>query len=663
MSNNNNNNNNNPSDNNNNNNNNNKSPATPDGKNSQQDDSWKGLVDNSVFNAMNFTLIKAVLLRTKWECILGSLRSNPQSSRSQSYSEYSDLTEPSPTKKAKVDDAEGLTANDAVQPLQPDWKGEKEEEAVKNVVEKWKELLSPRKEKHDSQDTFEDSQYSATSVSESVSSSYAKQDNKLRFKTDCTHDKQLEFLKLRRSEGKVTKKLQKEAANLCVDWQKTPDRKKAPLSATFEECLTQPFVNSLISAALPHLQSYAKPKLKQVATELQYYCETQHSAQAGLSRLPDGLLYITGEGSDDPKLTEEAQRIGALMSVECKTDLQPNKPLCEALREVERDAAEKAKLENILQPETMCGLTSDGVSWQFHFFSWEVDAFLPDINFKRESSTIFFLENDLEMIAEWLVFSLMRSLKTHKKIGLKVDIPVGKATMTKVFVSNPKRLRPQVFKASEKDRDLVIKFFGINKGQIKDAVHQELADRLMMERKYLEDLHDVPSFVSLARSPANDDQSEDNLFEKYVLCMEDAGTALNSVIISGHAGKHLAKIVYKDILQGALPALNLRKLCFADIHPGNICVKGGSARLVDLESIKQLGESLDKSPILLRENAPQSAEVQWDEASVAAILCCLWDDGNFDNLKDYAGRFMDSKKRAEFITRLEGDLTGNLHPS
>ena len=352
-----------------------------------------------------------------------------------------------------------------------------------------------------------------------------------------------------------------------------------------------------------------------------------------------------------------------MISVECKTDLEVKHLSQKARREIERDAVEKANLKNVLQPETMCGLTTDGVLWQFHFFSWKMKILLMNAEFEREDSPILSLDtdNDLEMIAEWLVFALKRSLETPNKFDLQVDTPMGKATMTKCFLSSSESLRPKIFKASKNGHHMEFKFFDFSESEISEDVHQKFADRLMMERKYLEEFDSVPSFVSLANITVNHDQSEAEVFEKYVLCMEDAGSALGTV--SGSAGQHLAKIVYRDIWQGALSELKRRNLCFADIHPGNICVKGDSARLVDLESIKQVGESLDKSPILLRNNAPQSAEFDWDEASVAAILRCLWDDGDFKKLGDYAGTFKNTEDRKAFMTRLENDFAKDLKTS
>ena len=283
------------------------------------------------------------------------------------------------------------------------------------------------------------------------------------------------------------------------------------------------------------------------------------------------------------------------------------------------------------------------------------------VKLKREDSPRILLEQkNLERIAEWLLYSLMRSLKKKEKFDFPIDTPLGKSTITQIFVSNPQRLCPDIFKASQNDRDMVIKFFNFSDEAIDEDKHQKFADRLIQERKYVEELSEIPSLVKLAiTNPAadNKDKSKDNSFvEKYVLCMEDAGNSLKSVIVSGLAGKHLAKIVYRDIWKVALPALSSKNLCFADIHPGNICVKWDAARLVDLESIKPVDESLDNSPIFLREKAPPEAQLDWDEASVAAILRCLWYDGNFDKLEEYAEEFMATTKRNEFMTQHECDF-------
>jgi hypothetical protein len=100
------------------------------------------------------------------------------------------------------------------------------------------------------------------------------------------------------------------AKNYCEDWQARARGKLDPLQNTFEERLTQPFVNDMIDAALPFLQAYAQPSLdqKQKATKLQYYCETKHSAQC-LCRKPDGLLYVTGaETKDEKGISQSSQK-------------------------------------------------------------------------------------------------------------------------------------------------------------------------------------------------------------------------------------------------------------------------------------------------------------------------------------------------------------------
>jgi hypothetical protein len=162
---------------------------------------------------------------------------------------------------------------------------------------------------------------------------------------------------------------------------------------------------------------------------------------------------------------------------------------------------------------------------------------------------------------------------------------------------------------------------------LSDALQQKLVNRLIKERGYLEELRGIASLVSLASSVNASNGSASLLLKKYVLCMKDAGNALDALIISGEAGKYSARIVYRDIWNDALPALESRHLCHNDIYPGNICFcmleKKCAKLVVDLESITTNGDNLDGSPIYLRDYAPSNANHSWDKASTTAIKFCV----------------------------------------
>lgn len=96
------------------------------------------------------------------------------------------------------------------------------------------------------------------------------------------------------------------------------------------------------------------------------------------------------------------------------------------------------------------------------------------------------------------------------------------------------------------------------------------------------------------------------------LVLEDAGIGLDRLVTGSEAGQELAKIVYRDIWGTAHETLKEKKICHADIHPGNICLSTGSdgkykATLLDFESAKAFGENLDESPIKYRDSLKSKA--------------------------------------------------------
>lgn len=120
----------------------------------------------------------------------------------------------------------------------------------------------------------------------------------------------------------------------------------------------------------------------------------------------------------------------------------------------------------------------------------------------------------------------------------------------------------------------------------------------------------------------------------------------------------------------ALASLSELKLCFADIHPVNICIKNGHATLVDLESMIETkdgsNDTLDGSPILLRTTdtgeqlAPTTPNVQWDQTCVAAMLRCLMEDGSFAKLKSHTNKLYTNPAEIDSIIKEVKRLQSSL---
>lgn len=134
-------------------------------------------------------------------------------------------------------------------------------------------------------------------------------------------------------------------------------------------------------------------------------------------------------------------------------------------------------------------------------------------------------------------------------------------------------------------------------------------------------------------------------------------------------GKELAKVVKRDILEKTLPALQVKRMVHADLHPGNICIQENNgklfAKVVDLESAVHVGEKLELSPIKHRTdlvpNNDQKASLKMDQVMVAAILHCLWEVGSFQDLvMELNNEKNDKKYQAEYkkiVEKVKGGAT------
>ncbi|CAB9503655.1 expressed unknown protein [Seminavis robusta] len=151
--------------------------------------------------------------------------------------------------------------------------------------------------------------------------------------------------------------------------------------------------------------------------------------------------------------------------------------------------------------------------------------------------------------------------------------------------------------------------------------------------------------------------------------LEDAGEPLDTLVVSGNAGKELARVVKRDVWGAALAALEEAELVHADLHPGNVCIRERDGKLealvVDLEGAVKEGSKLEESPIKYRDEllneSSNTASTKMDKAWVAAILQCLWEEGSFHDLVKGV-RGLKNLSHAEFKERTE-DILCKIVPS
>jgi hypothetical protein len=413
----------------------------------------------------------------------------------------------------------------------------------------------------------------------------------------------------------------------------------------FELDYTQPVVNRLFSVIESFLRLFVGDIIKDSSSgvggvsekhvELYYYSERENKYRQDTTRRPDSLLYLAGKGVT-PTLNREALSLGQLVSLEHKSNIQDQTKESVALLGIERDFAYKLKAEDFLEPKIGYHIITDGIAWKF----FRINVIFANSKFMfgiAESETVSTWNPagncfDFSQLSRWLLFLLKMSVVNPKSNELSSDVELdwgdGEFKVNQ-FLALGRRGIARVSSVTESKLHYVIKvpmFISIRNSLRKDEKME--ARRIIAERQYLKMFHNCPNIVSLA---SNVDTPE------WAILLEDVGISLDQCIVSGEAGKELAKVVFRDIWEIALNALGKEELCHADIHEGNICISTDNAgrfkaTLVDLESAVRFGTELKDSPIKFRKGK-RVASAEWDRASVCAILECLWDLGSIEDLE------------------------------
>jgi hypothetical protein len=436
---------------------------------------------------------------------------------------------------------------------------------------------------------------------------------------------------------------------------------------------THVVVNKMLSAALSTLRNLAEQhkanfsplQSMQETIELCLYKETEHSKEK-VDRLSDAALYLGGKAMPDDKknkFTGDVAKLGMLISFEHKTNILNKCLLRDAQKEACRDFAAKIDRFDLLDSPVGYSVLTDGITWIFLRLQLVLEKQhgtdekkivisterSPDISIMKESSGHFAFEFD--MLAKWLCFVLEESIL---KQTMKPQEPFLDDKAQNIQLSDESSFR--ISKVFDQGRFFVVRGKYEMNGQSQSSsvvlkittdVSKKGETRLRKEQDNLTRFAESDAIVHMV--PPN--PTTQSYLSKFFLTIENAGIALDKLIVSGDAGKKLAEVVKRDIWGKALGVFRNQDYVHTDIHPGNICIQKSAegkdmrATIVDLESAVKVDKIVNDSPIKDRDDIgidkDATASFHMDEAAVLAILSCLHDDGSFRDWVDKRKKYFE----------------------
>ncbi|CAB9527427.1 unknown protein [Seminavis robusta] len=313
--------------------------------------------------------------------------------------------------------------------------------------------------------------------------------------------------------------------------------KRDQANGDFEIKYTQWVVNRLLAAALPSFQELAKrpenrlwlsPLVKmQEKITIGFYAETEHSKKA---------------------------------SVRCPGFSQRKTKKRDALSELTRDYVQKLRAVDILGPQIGYGVVTDGIEWFFVKIeakredrSREVASFLV-----YESKTVNIYDGndyDFQELAKFLIFTFTKSIvesKLSKSPFVNIQDEDDKELLENIQFDNTRGFKITRILATQ--RFFVAKATSSEQKEVvMKIIYKQAgirAKRMLVELDNLRSLKDCPAVVRLAAG-----YGDDQPIVPPFLVLEDAGEPLDKLVVSGNAGKELAKVVKRDIWGTALEAL------------------------------------------------------------------------------------------------------------
>ena len=420
-------------------------------------------------------------------------------------------------------------------------------------------------------------------------------------------------------------------------------RARETAGGSFENNKTQPFVNGLLREAFGELDRVFKERVSAEASEYdkarELFLHTEKKQAEGDqctktlpvprtagSRYVDAALFERGSGceNDDSALRyDKAARARTILAVEAKRVLDSDH-FIDALGEVERDFVRVAGRWARATMPVGHSIITDGVEWIFLRMWWTFDRDKKTwMRVRKQSERIDLSHGDSawQRLAQWLVFSFKTAMCwPEMATGFVFEFEgyelVG--AMSAGTRSTTWRWR----RTGDESAIAVLKtaaFFASDR-------QAHLWDAIERERAFLSLLSGCQHVISLLNSASPFMRS---------LWLENGVTSLARMDISGKRGRLLAKVVLTSIVDGALPALarlacaesrEKKGLVHCDIHLGNIVVTADRevAKLIDLESARWSGDSLEGAAMLVHHNDFAEADPSLDTRNTAAVLAMLW---------------------------------------
>jgi hypothetical protein len=424
--------------------------------------------------------------------------------------------------------------------------------------------------------------------------------------------------------------------------QKAKDRKEAGLSPEFECKETHPVAFAVLQATKEPLQALLPDKKLHVYTE-----NTGTMKNSPSDRNCGGALVADSE--NDLAAYDERARIDVIVGLEARRYLN-TAGKSDALVAGECDMVTKTGDQPSAVMPVGTSAFTDGVDWYLARIAWRMN---DKCEWKREiimSPTIdVTVEGGWALLARWFAFSFHEAVtKPVEETGITmVKWRVGERVwdLADVFSMGT---RSTVTRWRQGADSVVVKFIATS-GSADRAI--KLAAYVAHERAMLQKLAHVPSIVHAHPTFSR----VDSVFT----ALEDCGDSLARLNIRGAAGRALAKIVLNDIWRGALPALQRANLCHFDITEHNIAIDHSrtSAKLIDLESCTEIGQSTPSSPTAAMDvpDRPAVATAAFDEQAVCAILQCLWllDVSSFANRKKFFKTFAADETRRQLVSEIK----------
>lgn len=457
-----------------------------------------------------------------------------------------------------------------------------------------------------------------------------------------------------------------------TEFKKVADNRKTS-PGNSEEKTTQPFVNTLLAAALPELQMFFCSLREKPPTELAgdeviqnpdstflFFAEKKTiptfkepenciHEQRRHHRRPDAAFFETCFVKDATCFDAAARR-SVRVSVKVKRFLDRSH-CADALIECERDLVTLTTRWPSALMRVGYSIVTDGIEWRFLKIFWVCELMGWKRNIQMSSpisAETLQTDGGLEL-AKWLAFIVRQSVLNPKQesgfafvypffkgqetangrvesvYGLSsrfltmcctVNVPVGNGGAQKVVVK----------------RRLFYADGVIEAGSRRTEKNEEYLKKEIQMLKLLEGTSNVAKFAEGFAPNGN----------WPALHLEYDGISLDKFDIRGERGIMLCEIVKKSIHDGALEVLKKKGYAHCDIHEANIVVSIASEKaiLIDFESATLFNEETKHSPTRNFVNKGQlgatmdlqlGATMEDDRTAVLALMACLYrpEDSDF----------------------------------